>query len=260
MPVTYAGSSAFGGTPTPCCGTYGLAGGVPETPMPPAGLAEAIGPATAPGLVPGMVVPGMVVPGLGEHGMPPLAAGPGETIAPPMVPGGDQTLTTPDRAAVVITLPADAELTIDGQKSDLTGPVRVFRTPPLEAGKDYYYDLLMVVQRGGMKIERREVAKFRAGMVARVTFAEPGTGGMARINVRLPEGAKLTVEGQAVTLPAGAPVFRTPKLEPNRTYYYTLTAEVVRDGQKQTLTRNVAFRAGQEVAVDFADAGQIAQR
>ena len=46
--------------------------------------------------------------------------------------------------------------------------------------------------------------------------------------------------------------FRTPPLERGRTYYYTLELEVWRGDRKETLTRNVAFRAGESVQVDFA--------
>jgi uncharacterized protein (TIGR03000 family) len=186
-----------------------------------------------------------------------------------VAPGATESITSPDRATVVVTLPADARLLIngvDGQKFGLAGPVRVFRTPPLEPGKEHYYDFLMTVTRGGKSVESKQTAKLEPGKVARVVFEEPGMGtagtptSTARINVRLPAGATLTVEGQAVSLPAGRPAFRTPPLERGRTYYYTLQAAVVRDGRTQTVTREVAFRAGQEVVVDFGNPGRIAKR
>ena len=48
-------------------------------------------------------------------------------------------------------------------------------------------------------------------------------------------------------------VIRTPPLEPGRTHYYTLQIAVERDGRRDTRTREVAFRAGQDVTVDFVE-------
>jgi uncharacterized protein (TIGR03000 family) len=70
----------------------------------------------------------------------------------------------------------------------------------------------------------------------------------------MPPKSSLTVEGKPVSLSDNS-TFRTPPLESGRTYYYTLELEVWRGGQRETLTRNVAFRAGESVKVDFAAAG-----
>jgi uncharacterized protein (TIGR03000 family) len=46
-------------------------------------------------------------------------------------------------------------------------------------------------------------------------------------------------------------VFSTPPLPAGREFAYMLTAEVVRNGQKETFTQKVPFRAGERVEVDF---------
>ena len=42
-----------------------------------------------------------------------------------------------------------------------------------------------------------------------------------------------------------------PPLQPGRSYRYTLKAEIVRDGQTLTTTRDVNVRAGQETDVNL---------
>lgn len=71
-------------------------------------------------------------------------------------------------ATVVVTLPPEAKLTINGWTSKNTTATRRFRSPPLEQGKDYYYTVRAeVVQNGQPMVLTREVA-VRAGQETRV--------------------------------------------------------------------------------------------
>jgi uncharacterized protein (TIGR03000 family) len=78
----------------------------------------------------------------------------------------------------------------------------------------------------------------------------------ATLIVHLPADAQLTVEGQPTQQTSARRLFVSPPLTPGKTYYYTLRAEVVRNGQKLTTTREVAVRAGQqtEVTLDLSTA------
>jgi uncharacterized protein (TIGR03000 family) len=73
----------------------------------------------------------------------------------------------------------------------------------------------------------------------------------ATIVVNLPAQATLTIDGAATRSTSATRVFVTPALEDGKEYYYTLTAEMVRDGQKVTATRKVAVRAGEESRVSL---------
>jgi uncharacterized protein (TIGR03000 family) len=76
----------------------------------------------------------------------------------------------------------------------------------------------------------------------------------ATVLVRLPADARLTIDGDATASTGAARRFASPPLAAGRTYYYTLTAEVLRDGRRLTVTHRVAVRAGQESAVELAPA------
>jgi uncharacterized protein (TIGR03000 family) len=206
------------------------------TALPPAQLGETVTPPAPPG---------------GTTILPP--APPGETPAPPTL---GETRNTSNQVTVVVTLPADARLLVDGQTLPLTGAVRVFQTPPLNPDQDYYYELTMEVERSGRTVRRSQTVWFRAGKVARVEFAEPGPdaagANTARIHVRVPAGAVLFVEGNPWKGSSSRRTIQTPPLDPGRTHYYLLRVEVERDGRREGLTREVAFQAGQEVTVDLA--------
>ncbi len=78
----------------------------------------------------------------------------------------------------------------------------------------------------------------------------------ATITVKLPPGAALFVDDRKS--PSAEPVrtFSTPALPPGREYAYVLKAEVTRNGQPETLTQKVPFRAGERVVVDFTNFGK----
>jgi uncharacterized protein (TIGR03000 family) len=73
----------------------------------------------------------------------------------------------------------------------------------------------------------------------------------ATIAVKLPPGATLLVDGRKSPSNEANRVFNTPPLPTGREFAYMLTAEVVRNGQKETFTQKVPFRAGERVEVDF---------
>jgi uncharacterized protein (TIGR03000 family) len=76
---------------------------------------------------------------------------------------------------------------------------------------------------------------------------------VAHITVKVPAAAQLFVNDQPCPLTSDTRSFDTPRLEPGRDYAYTLRAELVRNGQKLSETRQVVFRAGRSVMVDFGD-------
>jgi uncharacterized protein (TIGR03000 family) len=255
-----------------CLGCYGCAGcyGVVDcgcapsygagwaTPMPHMDAGAMPGFGVYGGPMPTM--PPLAGPSFGEGVAPPTIPAipniPGESPAPPLAGAAGGYSVPPNAALIVVTMPPDGRLLANGQPIAGTGSVRVFQTPPLEPGREYDYEIQISLERGGKKYEPKEVTKkFRAGERVNVEFGEPGPmgGTSARFTIRMPGGSSLTVEGRPVSLADGSS-FQTPPLEKDRTYYYTLELEVWRGGQRETLTRNVAFRAGESVKVDFAAA------
>jgi len=76
----------------------------------------------------------------------------------------------------------------------------------------------------------------------------------ATITVSLPADAKLFVDDYATTSTSSTRTFVSPPLTPGKDYTYTLKAEIMRDGEKRTVTERVPVRAGQDstVALDVS--------
>ena len=71
-------------------------------------------------------------------------------------------------ATVVVRLPADARLTIDGAATRSTGATRTFQSPPLEAGAPGQYVLRAEIVRDGRALRVRHRVQVRAGTVSEV--------------------------------------------------------------------------------------------
>jgi uncharacterized protein (TIGR03000 family) len=86
---------------------------------------------------------------------------------------------------------------------------------------------------------------------------EPASGSdRAMITVKLPPGATLFVDDRKS--PSNDPVrrFNTPPLPSGRDFAYLMRAEIVRNGQTESFTQKVPFRAGERVEVDFTSSGR----
>jgi uncharacterized protein (TIGR03000 family) len=73
----------------------------------------------------------------------------------------------------------------------------------------------------------------------------------ARIEVRMPPGASLTIDGEPSQSRESVRLLETPPLATNQDYVYHLTARIPRDGREVTEKRDVHVRGGQISQVVF---------
>jgi len=73
----------------------------------------------------------------------------------------------------------------------------------------------------------------------------------ATIEVSLPAGAELTIDGNATTSTSSLRRFRSPTLEAGKTYYYTFAATYRLEGKPVTVSKKVTVQAGQLTSVDL---------
>lgn len=81
--------------------------------------------------------------------------------------------TDPSAAVIVVSLPADAKLTIDDQATASTSDQRVFVSPSLPAGTDFYYTLKAEISVNGKAQVVSQVVTVRAGEQSQVTLTAP---------------------------------------------------------------------------------------
>jgi uncharacterized protein (TIGR03000 family) len=166
-------------------------------------------------------------------------------------------------ATVVIKAPTDASVTVDGQLTQRSAAEETFTTPALEPGRPYQYVFEVKAVRDGKTVSRTAKIVVEAGKQSEVDFSDLGAvqADVASVTVIGPTDAVVYIDGVETTLKGGKRTFATPKLQPGRQYYYTVKAEVVRDGRTQTESQRVVVEAGKNTTVQFKDvAVQAASR
>jgi uncharacterized protein (TIGR03000 family) len=76
-------------------------------------------------------------------------------------------------AIILVSLPAEAKLTIDEHVTTSTSNQRRFSSPPLDLGKDFHYTLKAEMVRDGEKVVTSQRVTVRAGEETRVTLEFP---------------------------------------------------------------------------------------
>lgn len=98
------------------------------------------------------------------------------TIAGALVAvAGDVAGQDSQSANIIVNLPSDARLFIDGKPTQQTGASRTFVTPPLSNSGDHSYELQADVDRDGQTLSRTLPVQVHAGETSRVDFGTPGT-------------------------------------------------------------------------------------
>ena len=103
----------------------------------------------------------------------PLAAVNGAIVNPGMTRSFYSNLGVANQAneaTLVVHLPENADLTIDGQQTQSRSSTRVFHSPPLEPGKTYTYSLRAETNRDGRFVTAKKTVEVRAGQRSEVTL------------------------------------------------------------------------------------------
>ena len=80
----------------------------------------------------------------------------------------------PDNAALIdVRVPNNAEVWIDDQKTNQTGPMREFVTPALNPGQEYSYDVRARWTENGQEVVRHRKLNFHAGDRLAVNLMAP---------------------------------------------------------------------------------------
>jgi len=153
-----------------------------------------------------------------------------------------------DKAQVVVSLPADAKLIAEGQQTAGSGSERSFITPSLPEGQDFHYTLKIEYQDGTETKTKTAKLTVRGGHRSELDF---NVDSASQVTVNLPAEGKLFVNGSQALSKGGEHKFITPELPKGQPFTYQFRAEIVREGKTEVINREVKFKAGEPVSVDF---------
>jgi uncharacterized protein (TIGR03000 family) len=180
----------------------------------------------------------------------------------PKVPDSDQESRAGNTATVVIRAPAGVRVTVDGQDTGRQAPEATFNTPALQPGQTYSYQFKAEVVRDGQPVSEVKKVLVRAGERSVVDFnhlAPPAreVSRVAVVTFEAPEDARVWVAGVRWPLSRTQRSFNTPELEPGKTYFYEVKAEVVRDGKVQSEQQRIAVTPGKHITVEFKNLSPV---
>jgi uncharacterized protein (TIGR03000 family) len=89
---------------------------------------------------------------------------------PPIRPVGIDPQTLGNAALVEVSVPPNAEVWFDDLKTKQSGDTRTFRSPELEPGKTYLYDVKAKWVENGDEVTRTRTVRVQAGRAVQVDF------------------------------------------------------------------------------------------
>jgi uncharacterized protein (TIGR03000 family) len=104
----------------------------------------------------------------------PVVGGPAEPTAPADKAYGDEQVNASNQARVIVELPTGAKLFVDDKPIQDGSPRQSFRTPVLQKGEDYYYEIRAEVVRDGKPVSETRRVVVKAGAVIRTDFRALG--------------------------------------------------------------------------------------
>ncbi len=202
---------------------------------------------------------------------------------------------TGDAALLRVTVPADAEIYVNGKQTLAEGSQRQYRSEGLVAGKQYAYEVEARVEREGKQQVEKKVVSLSAGTESHLIFTFPDsphsddeadasatdeetgveaadadagtqTSNATRtptlLTLRVPAQAKVSLEGADTGLTGTQRVFRSMGLAEGQVWRgYRVRVVMEREGREIVQEKSLDLRGGDshDLRFDF-DANRLATR
>ena len=96
----------------------------------------------------------------------------------------DDQVSATARARVIVSLPADGKLFVDGQPIRNAAEIKTFRTPELSKGQQYFYEMRAEVVVDGKVVTQTRRVTLTAGDLIRADFSTLGKTSGVAVNAR----------------------------------------------------------------------------
>jgi uncharacterized protein (TIGR03000 family) len=178
----------------------------------------------------------------------------GEIIGTPTPAATDSTRTEQvpaDGALLVVEVPANAKIFVNGAETSSQGTVRRFLSRGLVAGKQYEFVVRMAVDRDGGPAEETQVVSLAAGSRSTVSFvpaAASATPVKTSLTLHVPADAKVWLAGSATASSGAVRQFETATLKAGQAWRnYEVRVTAVVDGSERTVSKTIDLAAGDVV-------------
>lgn len=189
------------------------------------------------------------------------SVGGGPAAAPTPAPAKKAAGLVPAGGAILLVeVPENAKLFINGNPSYLTGGLRKFAAKGLTDEQQYQYEVKMIVEEGGQSREQTKTVWLVAGEEQTVAFsaaeatvvADAGkpallTGETTNLTLRVPADAKVWIEGHLTTSTGAVRTFGTRRLAQGEEWAdYEVRVATVVAGQEQVAVKKLTLTGGRD--------------
>ncbi len=190
---------------------------------------------------------------------PTLAEPPVEPVADPNA--DNTTQSAHGDATIVVALPSNAKLFVNGLKTSSVGQERQFVSRGLQRGLRYPYQIKAVVDVAGQEVVMTKEVIMTAGEEKGVAF-NFDIPVETQLTVRVPEDAELTIAGAKTSSTGSERKFTTRRLVSGQTWSdYKVVVTVNRGGQRISKEQSIELRAGEDRTLTFDfDVNAVASR
>ena len=194
----------------------------------------------------------------------PTVADPEVGSPPASVPAAIESTAIPaDGAMLIVDVPTDARIYVNGVATTATGDRRRYISRGLVAGKQYEFVVRMAVDRDGETTEESRVVSLTAGEGSRVSFATaPAPQPEARplvkkaptttVTLHVPADAKVWLAGNATGSTGETRQFETSMLAAGQSWQgYEIRVATSVDGREQIVSKVIDLAAGDSVELSI---------
>jgi uncharacterized protein (TIGR03000 family) len=195
---------------------------------------------------------------------PDAAMPPEPAPALPLLPGGNGARRQPaDSAILAVQVPADARVYVNGMLTKTPGTYRQYLSRGLSRGHDYTYEVRVEVTRNGRTYDSTRSVNLWAGGSAQLAFrmdqatprvASRSAAAATSLTLRVPEAARVTLEGRPTEATGALRTFTTHELQDGQRWQgYRVVVELEQGGRVEKSEKTVDLIGGQnhELAFDF---------
>ena len=165
----------------------------------------------------------------------------------------DAEKMTSTNALLMVNVPQDARVFVNGSKTTSTGANRRYLSRGLQQGFNYEYSVRAEVTRDGKVVTDTKNVSVTAGQIVSLSFDLQAADAETTLTVHVPEDADVRLAGHGTTSTGKVRTFRTKRLANNKAWNdYKIAVSVKRDGKTITKEKTINLAAGENHSVTFA--------
>lgn len=164
-------------------------------------------------------------------------------------------------AMIVVNVPEDAEVYVNGYRTTSRGATRQFLSTGLKPGQNYVYEVRAVTTEGDKQLGATKVVRLTAGRRQELSFGELAEEPSTTLTLQVPADAKVELAGFQTKMTGQRRTFATANLQPGQSWdNYQIRVTYSQNGAVVTKEHSLKIRGGKSHFLSFDADSQLAAK